>query len=98
MVKKSNPTKKYSLKWRINTWRQGARREARAVILSSNPHLICMLGQKTLHQAIEQVSEKPLKVWWGLWNVLGLGRLDLHNFSLLIDFTLALIVKQKKFK
>ena len=37
---------------------------------------------------IKRVSGKPLKVWWGLWNVLRLGRLDLHNFSLLIDFTL----------
>ena len=89
MVKKSNLTKKYSWEWRINTWQQGARREAGAVILSSNPHLICMLGKKkTLRKAIEQVSGKPLKVWWGLWKVLRLGRLDLHNFSLLIDFTL----------
>ena len=37
-----------------------------------------------------RVSGKPLKVWWGLWNVLQLGRLYLHNFSLLIDFTLLL--------
>ena len=44
--------------------------------------------KKTLCQAIERVSGKPLKVWWGLWNVLRLGHLDLHNFSLLIDFTL----------
>ena len=88
MVNKLNPTKKYSLEWRTNTWRQGARRQAGAVILSSNPHLTCMLGQKTLCQAIERVSGKSLKVWWGLWNVLQLGRLDLHNFSLLIDFTL----------
>ena len=39
-------TKKYSLEWKINTWQQGARREAGAVILSANLHLICMLGQK----------------------------------------------------
>ena len=39
--------------------------------------------------AIELVSGKPLKVCWGLWNVLQLGRFDLHNFFLLIDFTLS---------
>ena len=48
MVNKLNPTKKYSLEWKTNTWRQGARREAGVVILSSNFHLICMLGQKKL--------------------------------------------------
>ena len=44
------------------TWRQGARREAGAVILSSSCHLICMLRGKTFCQAIEWVLGKPLKV------------------------------------
>ena len=43
------------------TWLQGARREAGGVILSSNPHLICTIEEKTLCQAIERVSGKPLK-------------------------------------
>ena len=47
------------------TWRQGARREAGAVILFSNPHLICMIEEKNflssnragLREATEGVVE-----------------------------------------
>ena len=70
------------------TWLQGARREAGAVIISSNRHLICTINEKTLCQVIEQVSRKKMKVWWRLWNVSGPGRLFLRYFSLLIVFTL----------
>ena len=50
------------------------------------PHLICTINEKTVCQAIEQVSRKKLKVWWRLWNVSGPGRLYLRYFLLLIDY------------
>ena len=87
MVKKYSRLRNAVLSPGKFTWRQGACREAGAVILSSSPHLICMIAEKTLCQAKEQVSGKPLKVWWRLWNVTGPGHL--RYFSLLIDFTLA---------
>ena len=34
---------------RKNIWRQGARLEAGAVILSSNCRLLCIIDQQTLH-------------------------------------------------
>ena len=88
MFKKSTKLRNTVVSEGKYTWRQGARREAGAVILSSNPHLICMIEEKTLRQAIERVSRKPLTVWWRLWNVSGQGRLHLRYFSLLIDYTI----------
>ena len=48
-----------------NTWRQGTRREAGAVILSSKCHLICMLEQNTLHMGIGGGSKGSLRRWEG---------------------------------
>ena len=45
------------------------------MIGSSNCHLICMLGQKTIHTGIERVQLKPLKRRGGLWKVRQTGRL-----------------------
>ena len=65
-----------------NTWRQGTRREAGAVILSSKCHLICMLEQNTLHMGIGGVQGKPTKMGGRPRNITGLGRFNLQYFSL----------------
>ena len=87
-AEKYNTAEKYNCEWRRNTWRQHARREAGAVIGSSNCHLICMLGQKTIHTGLEMVQVKPLKRRGSLWKVRQTGRLELQHFSLFTDFIL----------
>ena len=87
-AEKYNMAENYNCEWRRNSLRQAARREAEAVICSSNCHLICMLGQKTLHTGIEGVQGKLLKQRGGLWKVRRTGRLLLQHFSHFTDFTL----------
>ena len=72
----------------MNTWRQHARREAGAVIRSSNRHLICTLGKKNSSYGNRGGPREAIEAKRGLWKVRRTGHLPLQHFSLFTDFTL----------
>ena len=83
--KEIDMTKKYSFEWREMHFAAGCPLGSRgcAHFFQLPPR------QKNIWQATEWDLGKTLNVWWRLWNVSQLGRLDLHYFSLQTDFTLA---------